>query len=65
MLRISDTRIDGFIAEDVPYVDLTCAVLGIGDEPGEMEYFTREDCVLAARTWSRVSWGSWAATWWR
>ena len=47
MLRISDTRIDGFIAEDVPYVDLTCAVLGIGDEPGEMEYFTREDCVLA------------------
>ena len=38
---------DGFIAEDVPYVDLTCAVLGIGDEPGEMDYFTREDCVLA------------------
>ncbi|MFR0868484.1 MAG: hypothetical protein ACLSGS_05420 [Adlercreutzia sp.] len=27
----------------MPYVDLTCAVLGIGDEPGEMEYFTRED----------------------
>ena len=47
MLRISDARIDGFIAEDVPYVDLTCAVLGIGDEPGEMVYFTREDCVLA------------------
>ena len=32
---------------DRPYVDLTCAVLGIGDEPGEMVYFTREDCVLA------------------
>ena len=47
MLRISDARIDGFIAEDVPYVDLTCAVLGIGDEPGEMVYFTRGDCVLA------------------
>ncbi|WP_101721763.1 ModD protein [Eggerthella timonensis] len=47
MLRLSDARIDGFIAEDVPYVDLTCAVLGIGDEPGEMAYFTREDCVLA------------------
>ena len=47
MLRISDARIDGFIAEDVPYVDLTCAVLGIGDEMGEMEYYTREDCVLA------------------
>ena len=47
MLRISDARVDGFIAEDVPYIDLTCAVLGIGEEPGEMEYFTREDCVLA------------------
>lgn len=47
MLRFSDARIDEFIAEDVPYVDLTCAVLGIGDEPGEMAYFTREDCVLA------------------
>ena len=47
MLRFSDARIDGLVAEDVPYVDLTCAVLGIGEEPGEMEYFTREDCVLA------------------
>ena len=47
MLRMSDARIDGFIAEDVPYVDLTCAVLGIGEEPGEMEYYTREGCVLA------------------
>lgn len=47
MVRISDARIDGFVSEDVPYVDLTCAVLGIGEEPGEMEYFTREDCVLA------------------
>ncbi|MEG1826592.1 MAG: ModD protein [Gordonibacter sp.] len=47
MLRISDARIDSLIAEDVPYIDLTCTVLGIGDEQGEMEYFTREDCVLA------------------
>ncbi len=47
MLRIPDARIDGFIAEDVPYIDLTCEVLGIGEEPGEMEYYTREDCVLA------------------
>lgn len=47
MLRIPESRIDHFIAEDVPYIDLTCEVLGIGDEPGEMEYYTREDCVLA------------------
>lgn len=47
MLRMPDARVDGFIAEDVPYLDLTCAVLGIGEEQGEMEYYTREDCVLA------------------
>lgn len=47
MVRFLEGRIEGFIAEDVPYVDLTCEVLGIGDEPGEMSYFTREDCVLA------------------
>lgn len=47
MVRFSDARIDDFIAEDVPYIDLTCAVLGIDEQPGEMEYFTREDCVLA------------------
>lgn len=49
MLRFSDARIDGFITEDVPYLDLTCAVLGIDDAPGEMEYFTREDCVVAGQ----------------
>lgn len=47
MLRMSDARIDNFIAEDVPYLDLTCEVLEIGKEQGEMEYYTREDCVLA------------------
>ena len=47
MVRFPDARIDAFIAEDVPYIDLTCEVLGIGNEPGEMEYFTREECVLA------------------
>lgn len=47
MIRISDARVDELIAEDIPYIDLTCEVLGIADEPGEMEYFTREACVLA------------------
>lgn len=31
----------------MPYIDLTCEVLGIHNQPGEMEYFTRESCVLA------------------
>ena len=47
MIRISDARLDYFILEDVPYVDLTSIVLGIGDEPGQMEYYTREACVVA------------------
>ncbi len=47
MIRFPEARIDQFITEDVPYIDLTCEVLGIGDEPGEMTYFTREDAVLA------------------
>lgn len=46
-MRFSDVRIESFIDEDVPYIDLTCEVLGIGSRPGEMEYFTREACVLA------------------
>lgn len=47
MLRISDARLDYFLAEDVPYVDLTSEVLGIGSSPGEMEYFSREACIVA------------------
>lgn len=47
MQYFSDARIDYFITEDLPYIDLTCEVLGISSELGEMEYFTREDCVLA------------------
>ena len=47
MLRISDARLDYFMAEDIPYVDLTSTILGIGAQQGEMEYFSREACVLA------------------
>lgn len=46
-MRFSNARIDAFIEEDVPYIDLTCEVLGIRSQPGEMELFTRESCVLA------------------
>lgn len=43
---VSDAELDRLIAEDVPYIDLTTFVLGIGAQPGAMEYYTREDCVL-------------------
>lgn len=46
-MRFSNARIDAFIEEDVPYIDLTCEVLGVHNQPGEMEHFTRESCVLA------------------
>ena len=46
-MRFSNARIDAFIEEDVPYIDLTCEVLDVHNQPGEMEYFTRESCVLA------------------
>lgn len=46
-MRFSNARIDAFIEEGVPYIDLTCEVLGVHNQPGEMEYFTRESCVLA------------------
>lgn len=46
-MRFLNARIDAFIEEDVPYIDLTCEVLGVHNQPGEMEYFTRESCLLA------------------
>lgn len=45
-LRISDARIDQFIEEDIPYIDLTTHILGIADEQASIEYYTREACVL-------------------
>lgn len=50
MIRISDARIDALVAEDVPYIDLTSLVLGIGDEMGEMGFYTREACVVSGVT---------------
>ena len=54
-MRLSDARIDQFIAEDVPYFDLTSEVLGVGKQPGRMTFYTREDCVLAgSKTAARI-----------
>ena len=46
-MYIPQSRLDYFVLEDVPYIDLTTQVLGIGGERGRMEHFTREDCVVA------------------
>ena len=47
MLVMADARIDALIAEDVPYIDLTTELLGIGKNRGRMTYVTREDCIVA------------------
>ena len=47
MLVMADARIDALIAEDVPYIDLTTELLGIGKNQGRMTYVTREDCIVA------------------
>lgn len=47
MLFVADARVDELIAEDVPYIDLTTELLGIGKDRGRMTYVTREDCVVA------------------
>jgi molybdenum transport protein len=44
--RISDTEIERFIEEDVPYGDLTTYLLGIGDEQGEILFTSRERTVV-------------------
>lgn len=45
-MYISDELIDRFIKEDVPYIDLTTLALGISDQKGTIQFFTREDAVL-------------------
>lgn len=43
---INDSEITRFIEEDVPYGDLTTTLLGIGNEPGEIVFTTREKTIL-------------------
>lgn len=47
MIHLPDTRIDELLAEDLTGLDLTTEILGIGDRPGRIDYFTRQGCVLA------------------
>lgn len=38
------------MTEDVPYIDLTCEILGVDDQLGQMEYFTRRGLPVLAGT---------------
>jgi len=47
MLYISDETIDRWIKEDVPYIDLTTLILGIGGLKGKIRFTAREFTVLS------------------
>jgi molybdenum transport protein len=46
MIFIPDSVLDSFISEDVPYLDLTGSLLGIGRQEGTIEFYTREDITV-------------------
>jgi molybdenum transport protein len=45
-LYISDEAMERLLKEDVPYIDLTTLVLGIGARTGKIRFFSREAAVL-------------------
>ncbi|WP_427156885.1 ModD protein [Aliinostoc sp. HNIBRCY26] len=45
---LSDAAIAKLIEEDVPYFDLTTLGLGIGKQPGEIEFYSRHPMVVCA-----------------
>lgn len=45
---LSDAAIAQLIEEDVPYFDLTTFGLGIGKQPGEIEFYSRHPMVVCA-----------------
>lgn len=46
MFSIPEETIAQYIKEDVPYIDLTTLVLGIGGREGKMSFYSREEAVL-------------------
>lgn len=46
-MYISDSTIDQWIKEDVPYIDLTTSLLGINSEKGNMSFTARHDMIAA------------------
>ncbi len=47
MLFIPEDSIERWIKEDVPYIDLTTLVLGIGKQQGRIQFFCRENAVVS------------------
>lgn len=46
-MHIKNEEIENLINEDVPYIDLTCTLLGINTQIATISYITREDGIVA------------------
>lgn len=46
MVYFTDQQLEQLIRDDVPVFDLTTHLLGIGEQPGQIRFITREDTVL-------------------
>ncbi|NLC51767.1 MAG: ModD protein, partial [Firmicutes bacterium] len=46
MLNITNETLERWLKEDIPYLDLTTFVLGIGNQEGEMQIYSRENAVI-------------------
>jgi molybdenum transport protein len=46
MIYIADETLERILKEDVPYLDLTTLITGIGDKRGRIRFFGREEMVL-------------------
>lgn len=54
-MYISDSVLDQYIEEDVPYIDLTSEVVGVNNQDGTIEYRTREKtCVCGTEEVVRI-----------
>lgn len=63
-MYILDSYLDELIASDIPSgIDLTTHVLGIGGQPGRMEYYTRDAALLCGTEEAARIFAASAARW--
>jgi molybdenum transport protein len=46
MIYFTDKEIDDLLTEDLPYSDLTTAILKLENKPSKIQFYTREDMVI-------------------
>ena len=46
MFNITNDTLERWLKEDIPYMDLTTCMMGIGSRNGEMHFFSRDEAVI-------------------